>query len=59
MTVSVARTEHSGPESGFTELFRGRWCILIPLPETPADAVTEVGQMWEVLAVTPHLPHLT
>ena len=31
----VAGTEHSGPESGFAELFAGRWCILIPLPETP------------------------
>jgi len=27
-----AGTEHSGPESGFTELFRDRWGILTPLP---------------------------
>ncbi len=27
----VAGTEHSGPEAGFAELFRDRWCILIPL----------------------------
>ena len=63
-----------GPESGFAELFRGRWCILIPLPETAAEAVTGVTRMWErvgmwvvtmsadhhdkVLAVTSHLPHL-
>jgi cyclohexadieny/prephenate dehydrogenase len=70
----VAGTEHSGPEAGFAELFRGRWCILIPLPETAPEAVAGVGRMWEqvgmrvvtmsadhhdkVLAVTSHLPHL-
>jgi len=70
----VAGTEHSGPEAGFAELFRGRWCILIELPETPPEAVTRIGRMWEtfgmrvvtmsadhhdkVLAVTSHLPHL-
>jgi len=70
----VAGTEHSGPEAGFADLFRGRWCILIPLPETAPEAVARVGGMWEtlgmrvvtmsadhhdkVLAVTSHLPHL-
>jgi cyclohexadieny/prephenate dehydrogenase len=69
----VAGTEHSGPEAGFAELFRDRWCILIPLPGT-AEAVAKVGHMWElagmrvvtmtaahhdrVLAMTSHLPHL-
>jgi len=43
---SVAGAEHSGPEAGFAELFAGRWCILIPLPETPAEAVTGVTRMW-------------
>ena len=27
----VAGTEHSGPDSGFAELFANRWCILTPL----------------------------
>jgi cyclohexadieny/prephenate dehydrogenase len=70
----VAGTEHSGPESGFAELFRDRWCILTPLPETAPEALTKVGRMWEscgmrvvtmsadhhdkVLAMTSHLPHL-
>lgn len=70
----VAGTEHSGPESGFAELFRDRWCVLIPLPETDPAAVATVGRMWEragmrvvtmnaahhdrVLAMTSHLPHL-
>src|SRR5947209_10677121 len=70
----VAGTEHSGPESGFAELFRDRWCILTPLPETPQAAIAKVTALWEqagmrvaqmapdhhdkVLAVTSHLPHL-
>jgi cyclohexadieny/prephenate dehydrogenase len=70
----VAGTEHSGPEAGFAELFRDRWCILTPLPETAPAAVAAIGGMWEtcgmrvikmsadhhdkVLAMTSHLPHL-
>ena len=70
----VAGTEHSGPESGFAELFRDRWCILTPPPETAPEAAARVGRMWEdcgmrvvtmsadhhdkVLAMTSHLPHL-
>jgi cyclohexadieny/prephenate dehydrogenase len=70
----VAGTEHSGPESGFAELFRDRWCILTPLPGTAPEVIAEVRQMWEcfgmrvvtmdadhhdkVLAMTSHLPHL-
>ena len=70
----VAGTEHSGPEAGFAELFRDRWCILTPLPEAAPEAVKAVGRMWEscgmrvvtmsadhhdkVLAMTSHLPHL-
>ena len=70
----VAGTEHSGPESGFAELFRDRWCILTPPPETAGEAVAAVDRMWEgcgmrvvtmsadhhdkVLAMTSHLPHL-
>jgi cyclohexadieny/prephenate dehydrogenase len=70
----VAGTEHSGPESGFAELFRDRWCILTPLPGSASEAIAAVGGMWEtcgmrvvtmsadhhdkVLAMTSHLPHL-
>jgi cyclohexadieny/prephenate dehydrogenase len=70
----VAGTEHSGPQAGFAELFRDRWCILIPLPETASEALSAVRRMWEqagmrvvtmsaahhdrVLAMTSHLPHL-
>jgi cyclohexadieny/prephenate dehydrogenase len=70
----VAGTEHSGPEAGFAELFRDRWCILTPLPEGDADALEHVAALWRaagmkvvtmdpehhdmVLAITSHLPHL-
>jgi cyclohexadieny/prephenate dehydrogenase len=70
----VAGTENSGPESGFAELFRDRWCILTPPPETAPAAVEKVRALWQlagmrvammpaehhdkVLAVTSHLPHL-
>jgi cyclohexadieny/prephenate dehydrogenase len=70
----VAGTEHSGPEAGFAEMFRDRWCILTPLSETAPEAVAKVAALWElagmrvatmaaehhdkVLAVTSHLPHL-
>src|SRR6202048_602537 len=70
----VAGTEHSGPESGFAELFRDRWCILTPLPDTDAEALARLTGLWEqagmrvvtmdpehhdkVLAMTSHLPHV-
>ena len=70
----VAGTEHTGPEAGFAELFRGRWCILTPPPGTDQAAVDRIAALWEragmqveimdprhhdkVLAMTSHLPHL-
>jgi len=70
----VAGTEHSGPESGFPELFDGRYCILTPPPGADSDAVEKVAALWRkagsnvelmdphhhdrVLAITSHLPHL-
>jgi cyclohexadieny/prephenate dehydrogenase len=69
----IAGTEHSGPESGFAELFDNRWCILTPLEGTPAEVVARLRAFWEglgakvdemsaehhdlVLAVTSHVPH--
>ena len=44
----VAGTEHSGPAAGFAEMFHDRWCVLTPLPETSPEAVTKVGEMWEL-----------
>jgi cyclohexadieny/prephenate dehydrogenase len=70
----VAGTEHSGPEAGSAEMFRGRWCILTPARKTEKAAVARVVQLWRragmavevmdaehhdrVLAITSHLPHL-
>jgi cyclohexadieny/prephenate dehydrogenase len=70
----VAGTEHSGPRAGFAELFKGRWCILTPIPGTDPAATERLKALWErmgsmveimepshhdqVLAITSHLPHL-
>ncbi|ABA03849.1 prephenate dehydrogenase [Nitrobacter winogradskyi Nb-255] len=70
----VAGTEHSGPDSGFAELFINRWCILTPPDGTDAAAVDRLRAFWTaigarveimtpkhhdlVLAITSHLPHL-
>ena len=70
----VAGTENSGPESGFAEVFRDRWCILTPLPGGDAAALDKITRMWKsgqmqvvtmdaahhdrVLAITSHVPHL-
>ena len=70
----VAGTENSGPAAGFATLFEGRWCIVTPGADAPADAVAALSGFWEalgarvdvmdaahhdmVLAVTSHLPHL-
>ncbi len=70
----IAGTEHSGPEAGFADLFKGRWCILTPPEGADAGAVEKLTHLWThagmevevmdaehhdvVLAVTSHLPHL-
>lgn len=70
----IAGTEKSGPESGFPELFKGRWCILTPNKNTSKEALNQVKCIWEeadmkvaimdaeyhdrVLAITSHIPHL-
>ena len=70
----VAGTEHSGPDSGFAELFINRWCILTPPEGTDPKAVERLRAFWAalgarveimtpdhhdlVLAITSHLPHL-
>ncbi|MEL6240762.1 MAG: prephenate/arogenate dehydrogenase family protein [Pseudomonadota bacterium] len=70
----VAGTEHSGPESGFAELFDNRWCLIVPVAGTDPEATARLRRFWEslgsfveemdqdhhdlVLAVTSHAPHL-
>jgi len=70
----LAGTEHSGPRSGFAELFENRWCLLVPPPGADRAAVERLAALWRgmgahvdemdadhhdlVLAVTSHAPHL-
>lgn len=70
----LAGTEHSGPRSGFAELYDNRWCIIVPPPGTDPDKVAQLTALWRgmgantdemdadhhdlVLAVTSHTPHL-
>ncbi|WP_071481953.1 prephenate/arogenate dehydrogenase family protein [Roseinatronobacter bogoriensis] len=70
----LAGTEHSGPRSGFAELFDNRWCILTPPEGCDPAALAHLTQFWRgmganvdlmdaphhdlVLAVTSHTPHL-
>ncbi|MBT3139644.1 prephenate/arogenate dehydrogenase family protein [Phaeobacter gallaeciensis] len=70
----LAGTEHSGPESGFAELYDNRWCLLVPVEGSDRAAVEKLRALWEgiganveemdadhhdlVLAVTSHAPHL-
>ena len=70
----LAGTEHSGPRSGFAELFDNRYTLLIPPEGADPAAVARLRALWEgcgaiveemeadhhdlVLAVTSHAPHL-
>lgn len=70
----LAGTEHSGPESGFAELFDNRWSLLVPVEGTDPEATARLRALWVgmganvdemdadhhdlVLAVTSHTPHL-
>lgn len=70
----LAGTEKSGPDAGFEGLFRGRWCIFTPLPETDEAALGRLRDFWialgskidemdpqhhdKVLAIVSHLPHI-
>lgn len=70
----LAGTEHSGPRSGFAELFDNKWCILVPVEGSVSAEVARLTRYWEalgsnvdvmdpdhhdlVLAVTSHAPHL-
>lgn len=70
----LAGTEHSGPRSGFVELFDNRWCLLVPAEGTAPEPIAKLRAFWEglgsnveemdadhhdlVVAVTSHAPHL-
>ena len=44
----LAGTEHSGPRSGFAELFDNRWCLIVPAtPDTDSGATARLSALWE------------
>ena len=69
----IAGTEFSGPESGFAELFKDRWCILSTENRKETQQINLLKKFWEalgckvkfmsfedhdyVLSLTSHLPH--
>ena len=70
----IAGTEESGPESGFSELFKNRWCILTPTKRSKAKDIKSLKKFWKklgsvvdvmdakkhdyILSITSHMPHL-
>ncbi len=70
----IAGTEESGPDSGFAELFKNRWCILTPTKKVKEKEINLLKNFWErvgckvdvmepkqhdyVLSITSHIPHL-
>jgi cyclohexadieny/prephenate dehydrogenase len=70
----IAGTEKSGPDAASPDLFRGRRCLLSPLPETDREKLKLARELWEAagarvdeidaahhdhaLAFVSHLPHV-
>ena len=70
----IAGTEESGPDSGFADLFKNRWCILTPSKQTKKQDVKLLELFWKkigsrvdimdakqhdyILSITSHIPHL-
>ena len=70
----IAGTEESGPESGFAELFKNRWCIITPSKKAKDKDINLLKVFWEkvgskvdimevkqhdyILSITSHVPHL-
>ena len=70
----IAGTEYSGPEAGFSNLFKNRWCILSADKQVSNDQISKLEKFWSklgsktkfmsfedhdyVLSLTSHLPHV-
>ena len=70
----IAGTEESGPESGFADLFKNRWCILTPSSRANKNDIKSLEIFWKkmgskvdimnekqhdyILSITSHMPHL-
>ena len=70
----IAGTEDSGPESGFAQLFKDRWCIITPSDQAKSNDIKLLKKFWKkigskvdvmnakqhdyILSITSHIPHL-
>ena len=70
----IAGTEESGPDAGFSELFKNRWCILTPSKKAKVKDIKTLESFWQkigskvdimdakqhdyILSITSHIPHL-
>ncbi|MFH0811660.1 MAG: prephenate dehydrogenase/arogenate dehydrogenase family protein [Pseudomonadota bacterium] len=70
----IAGTENSGAEAAFSDLFKGRKCILTPTKRTDIFALEKIRNVWEavgaevvlmdsaehdkILGAVSHLPHM-
>ena len=70
----IAGTEESGPQAGFSELFKSRWCILTPSKKANDKDIKLLEVFWKkigckvdimdpkqhdyILSITSHMPHL-
>ena len=70
----IAGTEESGPESGFAELFKNKWCILTPSKKAKNKDIKLLKLFWKkigskvdimsakrhdyIVSITSHIPHL-
>lgn len=70
----ISGTENSGPDAGFSMLFRQKPCIITPLEDTPLKAIEKVSALWEgmgamielmqadlhdrIYGLTSHMPHI-
>ena len=70
----IAGTEESGPDAGFADLFKNRWCILTPSNQAKNKDLKLLEKFWikvgskvdvmsikqhdYILSITSHIPHL-
>ena len=70
----IAGTEESGPDSGFSDLFKNKWCILTPSNQAKKQDIKLLEKFWKkigskvdimdekehdyILSITSHIPHL-
>jgi len=69
----IAGNEESGPQAGYADIFKNRWCIISPSENCDEAAIKNLKEFWEalgskvkimtaeehdkILSLTSHLPH--